>query len=53
MGDVGTKMGYDPMDNGYLAFDHYRVPRDALLSRFVEVDKEGNFNRKGDPRALY
>jgi len=53
VGDIGTKMGYDTMDNGYLAFDHYRVPADALLKRFVNVDSEGNFELRGDPRAIY
>jgi len=34
-------------------FDHYRVPRDALLSRIAGVDKEGSFEIKGDLRLLY
>jgi acyl-CoA oxidase len=53
VGDIGAKFGYDTMDNGYLAFDHYRVPSDALLKRFVNIDKEGNFELTGDPRAIY
>jgi alkylation response protein AidB-like acyl-CoA dehydrogenase len=31
VGDIGTKMGYNSVDNGYLKFDKYRVPRDSLL----------------------
>ncbi len=31
VGDIGTKMGYNSVDNGYLKFDKYRIPRDALL----------------------
>lgn len=53
VGDVGNKLGYDSMDNGYLAFDQYRVPKDALLNRFVDIDDEGSFEMKGDMRALY
>jgi len=41
------------MDNGYLLFDKVRIPRTNLLSRFVDVDKEGNFSLKGDPRMVY
>lgn len=53
VGDIGTKMGYNTVDNGYLEFDHYRVPRGALLNRFVSLSKEGEFELLGDPRAIY
>lgn len=53
VGDIGTKMGYNSQDNGFLSFDHFRIPRENLLSRFTYVDKEGNFELKGDIRALY
>jgi acyl-CoA oxidase len=53
VGDIGTKLGYNTVDNGYLAFDKYRVPRLSLLSRFVSVSKEGEFELLGDPRLLY
>ena len=52
-GDIGPKLGYQSMDNGYLGFNHYRIPRENLLSRFIYVDKEGTVEMKGDPRALY
>jgi len=52
-GDVGEKLGYATMDNGYLSFDKVRIPRTNLLSRFVEIDKEGNFSLNGDPRMVY
>jgi acyl-CoA oxidase len=38
-GDVGEKLGYATMDNGYLSFDKVRIPRTNLLSRFVDIDK--------------
>ena len=41
------------MDNGYLSFKDVRIPRTNLLSRFVEVDKEGAFSLNGDPRMVY
>lgn len=53
VGDVGEKLGYNSMDNGYLSFTNVRVPRTNLLSRFVEVDKEGAFSINGDPRMTY
>lgn len=53
VGDIGEKLGFNSVDNGWLAFDHFRIPRDHMLSRFAEVDKEGNFSLKGDPRTIY
>lgn len=53
VGDMGKKLGYNTVDNGYLKFDNYRVPRLSLLSRFVQVTREGEFELLGDPRLLY
>lgn len=53
IGDIGTKLGYNTVDNGYLSFNQYRVPRFSLLSRFVRVSREGEFELLGDPRLLY
>jgi len=46
-------MGYNTVDNGYLTFDQYRVPRFSLLQRFVTLSKDGEFELIGDPRAIY
>ena len=35
LGDVGPKLGYNSIDNGFLRLDHVRVPRANLLSRFL------------------
>ena len=53
VGDIGTKLGYNSMDNGYLLFTNVRIPRENLLSRLAYVDAQGNFEARGDPRALY
>lgn len=52
-GDVGEKIGFETMDNGFLRFNKVRIPRTDLLARFCYVDKEGNFELKGDPRMIY
>jgi acyl-CoA oxidase len=42
------------MDNGYMLFDHFRVPRSAMLSRYAEVsDETGAFIRTGHPAVVY
>ena len=53
MGDVGEKLGYNAIDNGYLMFDNVRVSRKSHLSRFSEITREGEFELKSDPRLLY
>jgi acyl-CoA oxidase len=52
-GDLGPKMGYNNVDNGWMMFDNFRIPRSAILSRFGDVTKEGKFVQKGDIRMLY
>ena len=41
--DCGPKLGLDGVDNGRIAFDHVRVPRDALLDRYGEVRADGSY----------
>ena len=53
VGDIGEKMGYNSMDNGFLRFDNVRIPRENMLMKFASVDKEGNFEVKGGLRVLY
>ncbi|KAL1797116.1 hypothetical protein ACET3X_003722 [Alternaria dauci] len=54
VGDIGPKYGYASMDNGYMLFDHFRVPKSAMLSRYVGVsDETGKFVRNGHPAVVY
>ena len=53
VGDIGLKMGYNGIDNGWLSFDQVRTKRTNLMSRFSFVHKDGKFERRGDPRILY
>jgi acyl-CoA oxidase len=41
--DDGYKMGLNGVDNGRIWFDHVRVPRTALLNRFGDIDRAGNY----------
>ena len=41
--DCGPKLGLEGVDNGRIAFDHVRVPRDALLDRYAEVAADGTY----------
>ncbi|RVX73550.1 hypothetical protein B0A52_02438 [Exophiala mesophila] len=54
IGDIGPKYGYPGMDNGYMLFDHYRVPHAALLSRYSGVDSEsGAYMKPENPALVY
>ncbi|MBB5982553.1 acyl-CoA dehydrogenase [Kribbella solani] len=41
--DCGPKLGLNGVDNGRIVFDQVRVPRDALLDRYAQVDANGNY----------
>lgn len=43
VGDIGPKMGFNGVDNGFLRFTYVRVPRDAMLMRFAQVTPEGKY----------
>ncbi len=41
--DSGEKMGLNGVDNGRIWFDGVRVPRQALLNRYGDVDESGRY----------
>jgi acyl-CoA oxidase len=42
--DDGRKMGLNGVDNGRIAFNSVRIPRDNLLNRFAEVSADGKYS---------
>jgi acyl-CoA oxidase len=54
IGDIGPKYGYLSMDNGYMLFNKFRVPYDAMLSRYSKVDQDsGALKKTGHPAVVY
>uniref|UniRef100_A0A7I5EAH0 Acyl-coenzyme A oxidase n=1 Tax=Haemonchus contortus TaxID=6289 RepID=A0A7I5EAH0_HAECO len=43
VGDIGPKMAYNGVDNGFLAFHHYRIPRNNMLMKHVKVTPDGKY----------
>ncbi|KAI8886274.1 acyl-CoA oxidase [Backusella circina FSU 941] len=37
VGDIGPKMGFNSVDNGFILFDHYRVPHISFLAKYSQV----------------
>ncbi|KAK3674819.1 hypothetical protein LTR78_005163 [Recurvomyces mirabilis] len=54
VGDIGPKYGYAPMDNGYMLFDHFRIPHSAMLSNYSRVDPNTcTYSRPANPAVVY
>ena len=48
-GDIGPKIGYNNMDNGFARFDTVKIPRRNMAMRFACVDEEGVYGKvKGE-----
>ncbi|KAF3549799.1 hypothetical protein DY000_02001876 [Brassica cretica] len=55
IGDIGVKFGngaYNSMDNGFLMFDKFCIPRDQMLMRLSKVTREGKYVPSDVPRQL-
>lgn len=53
VGDIGSKIGYSTMDNGYLSFNKVRIPRKNMMQKFLHITKKGELELRGDPRLVY
>ncbi|RKO91254.1 acyl-CoA dehydrogenase/oxidase C-terminal, partial [Blyttiomyces helicus] len=53
IGDIGPKYGYETIDNGFMLFDHVRIPRSALLARFSQVSRDGTYTRPPSSKLSY
>eukprot|EP00644_Phytophthora_capsici_P015545 jgi/Phyca11/575086/estExt2_Genewise1.C_PHYCAscaffold_700091 len=45
IGDMGSKMGLQGVDNGWIQFDHVRIPRENMLRRYAQVSRDGVFSQ--------
>ncbi|EFN73020.1 Peroxisomal acyl-coenzyme A oxidase 3 [Camponotus floridanus] len=43
VGDMGEKIGLNGIDNGFLMFDKYFIPRTCLLNRTADVSEDGKY----------
>lgn len=39
VGETGPKLGMNSNDNGFLGFDHHRIPRENMLMKNSKVSK--------------
>ncbi|KAF9048370.1 acyl-CoA oxidase [Hymenopellis radicata] len=54
-GDIGPKAmaGYASVDNGYARFNHVRIPKDNMLSKFAGVTPDGKYVRPPHAKMSY
>ncbi|KAH8240830.1 hypothetical protein KR026_005838 [Drosophila bipectinata] len=43
VGDLGEKIGLNGIDNGFVMFNQYRIPKANLLSKTGDIDDQGNY----------
>ncbi|XP_069363234.1 acyl-coenzyme A oxidase 1-like isoform X2 [Maniola hyperantus] len=53
VGEVGPKMGFNTVNNGFLGFDNVRIPRDWMLMKNAQVLKDGTFKASPNSKLLY
>lgn len=53
LGDIGPKYGFNQVDNGYLRFENYRIPRTNLLMAHASVSPDGSYVGPEHPKIFY
>jgi acyl-CoA oxidase len=54
VGDVGPKFGLNTLDNGFVLFDHVRVPHENMLAKYSHVVKaSGSYERPPNAKVGY
>uniref|UniRef100_A0A914UL59 Acyl-coenzyme A oxidase N-terminal domain-containing protein n=1 Tax=Plectus sambesii TaxID=2011161 RepID=A0A914UL59_9BILA len=53
LGDIGPKLGFNANDNGFLIFDHLRIPRDQMLMRHAQVLPNGEYVKPAHSKLGY
>ncbi|XP_069499859.1 peroxisomal acyl-coenzyme A oxidase 2 [Ambystoma mexicanum] len=53
VGDIGPKMSFEHIDNGYLLMRNIRVPKENMLSRYSQVLPDGSYVKQGSEKINY
>ncbi|KAF1319788.1 Peroxisomal acyl-coenzyme a oxidase, partial [Globisporangium splendens] len=52
-GDIGPKVGFQSVDNGYCAFHNVRIPRENMMMRYAKVLPDGTFVKPKSDKLVY
>ncbi|GAA5798873.1 hypothetical protein HPULCUR_004280 [Helicostylum pulchrum] len=54
VGDIGPKFGFNSVDNGFVMFDHYRIPHVSFLAKYSQVKKStGEYSKPPNSKLSY
>ncbi|KAL4713862.1 hypothetical protein ACJJTC_015516 [Scirpophaga incertulas] len=53
VGEIGPKLGFQTANNGFLGFDHYRIPRQCMLMKNAQVLKDGTYVKSRNEKLTY
>ncbi|CAG8609483.1 8040_t:CDS:10 [Funneliformis caledonium] len=53
IGDIGPKFGFNNIDNGFLRFNHVRIPRDQMFMKFSKVSRDGKYSTPPHAKMAY
>ncbi|XP_068627061.1 acyl-coenzyme A oxidase 1-like [Battus philenor] len=53
LGEIGAKLGYNTVNNGFLGFENHRIPRDRMLMKNAQVLKDGTFVGGSNSKLTY
>ncbi|XP_066452702.1 peroxisomal acyl-coenzyme A oxidase 2-like isoform X2 [Eleutherodactylus coqui] len=53
VGDIGPKMAFENVDNGYLIMRNIRIPKENMLSRYSQVLPDGSYVKSGSDKINY
>lgn len=54
VGDIGPKFGFNSVDNGFIMFDHYRIPHVSFLAKYSQINKStGEYIKPPNAKLSY
>nr|XP_049692605.1 probable peroxisomal acyl-coenzyme A oxidase 1 [Helicoverpa armigera]XP_049692606.1 probable peroxisomal acyl-coenzyme A oxidase 1 [Helicoverpa armigera]XP_049692608.1 probable peroxisomal acyl-coenzyme A oxidase 1 [Helicoverpa armigera]XP_049692609.1 probable peroxisomal acyl-coenzyme A oxidase 1 [Helicoverpa armigera] len=53
VGEIGPKMGFQTANNGFLGFEHFRIPRRNMLMKNAQVLKDGTYIKSKNEKLTY
>ncbi|XP_046436827.1 probable peroxisomal acyl-coenzyme A oxidase 1 [Daphnia pulex] len=53
VGEIGPKLGFNTVNNGYLGFEKVRIPRDHLLMKHSQVLEDGTYVKPASTKLGY
>uniref|UniRef100_A0A1B6C2C4 Acyl-coenzyme A oxidase n=1 Tax=Clastoptera arizonana TaxID=38151 RepID=A0A1B6C2C4_9HEMI len=53
VGEIGSKLGMNSVNNGYLGFDNVRIPRMHMLMKNAQILKDGTYVKSPSDKLTY